>query len=681
MFIEQPKDEEKEKKQVNDPTTQTVGSGGGGANTAGGLGTAPGGNMSTITPVAPEQPTQKWATAQDYLKANQPQANILGQKVSESLTGTLGETQKIIGQEAEEAQQEIKAGTTEYNPDIVKTAKETPTEITGSPTKLQDFLKQWNASYTGPTDFASTEHYQPAAQAAQKAKDTATQLGTTGGREELLGKQFGTYGAGNRGLDQAVLQQAEQYGQIQAMTPQFEKVQDYLKAKSGEVGQAAQLGQFTTQAAKNMTQSEVQQGLEDFKNQIAAKTGQTQQQANKELQDLRAALINNQPLSDQQLQLMGITREQFNALQDKANKLAELDPNFAVPASATAPSAAGVRTADVKANAARGTTSPLQQYLTLQNPEAVYNMGNVATPEERAKAEALAQLTGGTSFLPSSSAPGKLANFDYQKALNDYAAKINEIETLNAEERARLIAEEQQRLADLQHEQDVKENREKIQGDLNLATLGWSNLVTAPFQEKPLEAFGQGLEHTYKQALDRGEDALSLALKYNPMTGFGVINKPAEQTYKKAVTSVKKTANKAKSWAKKTFCFDPSTLVQINETQSKPICTIRLGEKIMGGIVESVRVSLTHAGSRYNYNGVIVTGSHAVYEDGKWVRVENSKQAKPIDGEGVVFSLVTSDHRIFSNGVEFADEHESDFYETLSINESLDYLNGELAQC
>lgn len=134
--------------------------------------------------------------------------------------------------------------------------------------------------------------------------------------------------------------------------------------------------------------------------------------------------------------------------------------------------------------------------------------------------------------------------------------------------------------------------------------------------------------------------------------------------------------NIAKNIKKKLFCFDPLTSVEMADgITRKRIGELTLGDETKGGVVESLRVSATLPGTRYNYFGVIVTGSHAVKENGKWVRVENSKFGIPINGGGVVFSLVTSNHRIFINGIEFADEHETNDYESLDMSKSLEALN------
>lgn len=128
------------------------------------------------------------------------------------------------------------------------------------------------------------------------------------------------------------------------------------------------------------------------------------------------------------------------------------------------------------------------------------------------------------------------------------------------------------------------------------------------------------------------------------------------------------------------FCFDPATPIEMADGSKKIIQNILLGDDIRGGgKVVSIRCSFTGDGTRYNYDGVIVTGSHCVYENGKWVRVKDSANAKSIDGDGVVWSLITERHLIYVNGIKFDDEMESapdipDVGEDKHIN----YLNSHI---
>lgn len=126
---------------------------------------------------------------------------------------------------------------------------------------------------------------------------------------------------------------------------------------------------------------------------------------------------------------------------------------------------------------------------------------------------------------------------------------------------------------------------------------------------------------------------------------------------------------------KKIFCFHPETMVMMKDGSSRQITDLELGDETLGGKVLSIRKAMTDKGTMYNYRGVIVTGKHAVKQNGRWVRVENAEGALPLNDGGVVYSIVTDKHRIYINSIEFADEHETDYNELLSIDESLAMLN------
>jgi len=363
MWIEN-KEDEKEIKSPTQTNAPTVGSGGG---AVAGVSTTPTtGTVSTMSPVSAQQPTQKWATAQDYLTANQPQASDLGKKVETSLTGQLGTQKGTIESAAQKTQQDIAAGTTAFNPEIARMAVETPTEITSSPERLQDFLGQWNAMYKGPASFETSESYTPAVEAATKAKEIGENIKTPGGRTQLLQNQFGVYGAGNQALDTSLLSTAENYGQIQQLAPQFTGLQDYLGQKSTGLSGAAQTAQTATQAAQDQTRAALVGNLDKFQKDLATRVGTTQADAQTKTQQYLADLATgdvNKVASD--LRAVGIAEDQIKPIIDNLTILNEqykYNPNL----------------------------SPGYSY----NPATAITTENVATPEDYANAQAWQQLTG-----------------------------------------------------------------------------------------------------------------------------------------------------------------------------------------------------------------------------------------------------------------------------------------------
>ena len=102
------------------------------------------------------------------------------------------------------------------------------------------------------------------------------------------------------------------------------------------------------------------------------------------------------------------------------------------------------------------------------------------------------------------------------------------------------------------------------------------------------------------------------------------------------------------------FCFDPSTLIQMADGSTKQIKNIQLGDDTKGGEVTGV-FQFKASDEIHNYKGVTVAGSHFVKEDGKFIMVKDSPLSVKIDKIPVVYSLDTTGRRIFINDIEFAD--------------------------
>lgn len=129
------------------------------------------------------------------------------------------------------------------------------------------------------------------------------------------------------------------------------------------------------------------------------------------------------------------------------------------------------------------------------------------------------------------------------------------------------------------------------------------------------------------------------------------------------------------------LCFHPDTLVLLPDVGHRRISDIALGDKTMGGEVLSIRWA--RASDMYSYDGILVTGKHAVFEDGAWKRVEDSVGGSYIPGEFEIISLITSDHRVFAVGkaskVKFADEIEVDGGDQMTNEQALAALNAQEA--
>jgi hypothetical protein len=154
--------------------------------------------------------------------------------------------------------------------------------------------------------------------------------------------------------------------------------------------------------------------------------------------------------------------------------------------------------------------------------------------------------------------------------------------------------------------------------------------------------------------------------------GLGFAGLGATERGAKAATEAQVKAAKAS----KSSCFIEGTEILMEDGSLKKIEDIMLADKLAGGgIVYSLFKSLVT--EIYEYKNNLVTGGHAVLEEGKWIRVEDSVKAFKQEGIFAVYNLSNENHRIIVNGTEFADYDETDLGSKLNDKESLEALNGE----
>jgi len=101
-------------------------------------------------------------------------------------------------------------------------------------------------------------------------------------------------------------------------------------------------------------------------------------------------------------------------------------------------------------------------------------------------------------------------------------------------------------------------------------------------------------------------------------------------------------------------CFDPDTFIQMADGSKKKIKDIKPGDNTKGGEVTGVYQFKTKVDSIHNYKDVIVAGGHFVKENDEFIMVKDSSLAIKIDKIPIVYSLRTTDKRIFVNDIEFA---------------------------
>lgn len=132
------------------------------------------------------------------------------------------------------------------------------------------------------------------------------------------------------------------------------------------------------------------------------------------------------------------------------------------------------------------------------------------------------------------------------------------------------------------------------------------------------------------------------------------------------------------------FCHVSGTPVRMANGSWKEIQDIKTGDVIvMGGVVHGRGELLVQASKIYDYLGTQVTGSHPVFEDGYFIRVENSPLAVPAglpDDEVVsVYVLATENHLMVLEQYISSDYQETDELSGKTPEDRLAELNAKLA--
>lgn len=198
------------------------------------------------------------------------------------------------------------------------------------------------------------------------------------------------------------------------------------------------------------------------------------------------------------------------------------------------------------------------------------------------------------------------------------------------------------------------------------------------------QLIGQGLNVAGKMGLDAnalnvnkpGKMAEGLAKTgLNVATG-GKVGKEVLKSVSKNVAKPAAKAVKSVGKALKKVCHLVGTQIRMADGSIKNIENLKLGDQLaLGGTLLSKGESF-QTEALYNYNDVFVTGSHAVFENGNWLRVEESGLAYPVESEGLLYPLVTENNLIVTaDGQVWADMNEVDDTYNLTDDDIIDKLN------
>jgi hypothetical protein len=121
-------------------------------------------------------------------------------------------------------------------------------------------------------------------------------------------------------------------------------------------------------------------------------------------------------------------------------------------------------------------------------------------------------------------------------------------------------------------------------------------------------------------------------------------------------------ANKQADAQRSAACFSGDMEVALKDGSRKPISEVQVGdETLLGGVVtQTIKTLKDWPEDLYDYMGVIVTGSHAVLESDKFVRVKDSQRAKPVNmSVDYVYNLTTRNHIMILGNTVFGDYQET----------------------
>lgn len=330
---------------------------------------------------------------QRYLSENQSQSAGLAQKVAGQVTSAGEEAKTGAESFAKTAGDQIEANRVPFQAEVIDEAASNPTGVLGDEAKKSAFLKQRDATYTGPQGLEDVEGFAGVQDKVKKAQERIGLTESEQGRTQLLSDLSPGAGRGKLSLNQLLLSGTPEAGQILSSAGEpYKNLQRFLEAQSAEDRQKA----IDASKEAETTRGKVAERFtgtggvlptmaSDLTGRVATAKTNAQQRAD----TVRAALQGMNP-TDQDLADLGLTREDFSGIkgyQDITNGAAHIDPTT---------------------------------YLTNRSPDTEYTMANVATADDYARQAALAELIGqpiqgGLSVADAAkagTAPSDISDFD-----------------------------------------------------------------------------------------------------------------------------------------------------------------------------------------------------------------------------------------------------------------------------
>jgi hypothetical protein len=424
-----------------------------------------------------------FTNVRQYLEQNKPQGTKLAGQVGNYILGQGDVAKAGIESGQEQFNTQVRQNEINLNQDLYNELMKNPTKLIQDQAKLDEFNREKNASYAGPSSLESTDIYNPLVEANQKALATVKGAGTEEGQQTILNDMLTNkahFTPGVTNLNQLLLQNPEARDVIGQSVG---NVTDWnLDQRLADAAAAAQKRAAEAKTNTETTKQKIGEGLEtlysNLQSGVSAKEAAAKQKALDSINLYKTKFFTPSAAYNPAIPVQDIGSQ--------GRRAPSYDPNIVVQRGSSLPPGMMIKPGMPSSNylgitneqlqdlqnrndflnqyASRwlpqnpaqglisGTVNPmypqwpvgtfggidLSQYLSFLNPDVEITKANAASPEDYAKYAALNQLAGDpnqygrtSNFLPSSYAGAynpDMVNFDYNSALGQVNSIIDAYE-------------------------------------------------------------------------------------------------------------------------------------------------------------------------------------------------------------------------------------------------------------
>lgn len=334
-----------------------------------------GGGAGTPPPPADKTPSASgsFTNLQRYLDENRAGAIALGEKVAGSVRQA-GEEAKTASEDlSRRGSESIESGRVKQT-SVLDEAAQNPDLVAKDAQKRAEFLRERDASYSGPAGLEDVEGYDTTQAKLKAAQDKINLAGTEEGRMNLLrGISQSNQGKGKEQLDQFLLTgNPESANAIQHAGDPYKNLSDYLTAQSDEARKKAAEAAAETDATRKAVQDRFLGAsgvLPTFEDELSRKASTFTERMREKLERQKRGIQIGQMLPED---VEGLGNGSVEDIKNSGNFLKFLNSRY------------------------NSKIDPLQYFTQTGSPEAEISPANVSTLEDYARYGALVDLLGQT---------------------------------------------------------------------------------------------------------------------------------------------------------------------------------------------------------------------------------------------------------------------------------------------